>query len=98
MKIFLLFGTRPEYIKIAPVAIELKKQLNIDLKVVFSRQHTNMVENFFPIFNVYPDITLDVNNDGDLSNLSAQILKELNIAIKMKCQIYCLCTATQQRL
>jgi len=49
-KILVLFGTRPEAIKLAPVISELKKS-NFQTIVVSSSQHTDLLAPFLKIFN-----------------------------------------------
>ena len=60
VKILVLFGTRPEAIKLAPVIGELKKSRNFQTVVVSSSQHTNLLQPFLKIFNVKTDYDLRV--------------------------------------
>ncbi len=81
-KIAFVFGTRPEYIKIAPVVSAFRKDGNLDVKLIFTNQHKTMVDDFFPIFKEYPDIKLEIEHDGNLSNLTGNIIKELDVIFK----------------
>lgn len=81
-KLAFIFGTRPEYIKIAPIVNLFKSDKNFDVRLIFTNQHKTMVDEFFPIFNIYPDIRLDVDNQGNLSNLTASIIQKLDALFK----------------
>jgi UDP-N-acetylglucosamine 2-epimerase (non-hydrolysing) len=81
-KVAFVFGTRPEYIKIAPVVSAFRKDGNFDVKLIFTNQHKTMVDDFFPIFKEYPDIKLKIEHDGNLSNLTGNIIKELDVIFK----------------
>lgn len=57
-KILVLFGTRPEAIKLAPLIYRLKKQREFQTVVVSSSQHTDLLEPFLKIFNIETDYDL----------------------------------------
>ena len=57
-KIVVLFGTRPEAIKLAPVILELKKQKFFQTVVVSSSQHTDLLAPFLEIFKLKVDYDL----------------------------------------
>jgi UDP-N-acetylglucosamine 2-epimerase (non-hydrolysing) len=59
-KILVLFGTRPEAIKLAPVLSELKKIPHFQLVVVSSSQHTDLLKPFLEIFEITTDYDLEV--------------------------------------
>ncbi len=53
-KVLVLFGTRPEAVKLAPVISELK-ETNFQTVVVSSSQHSDLLEPFLKIFNIKID-------------------------------------------
>ena len=51
-KVMVVFGTRPEAIKMAPVIKELKKVQDIETRVVVTAQHREMLDQVLqPVFN-----------------------------------------------
>ena len=54
-KVMLVFGTRPEAIKMCPLVNELKKRENIDTKVCVTGQHRQMLDQVLETFGVNPD-------------------------------------------
>ena len=69
MKILIVFGTRPEAIKMAPVVCELKQAL--DVKVCVTAQHREMLDQVLDLFGIKPDYDLDVMQPGqDLFDLT----------------------------
>lgn len=59
-KIMLVFGTRPEAIKMCPLVNELKKRKNIDTIVCVTGQHRQMLDQVLETFNVVPDYDLSI--------------------------------------
>ena len=78
MKMMIVFGTRPEAIKLAPV-IELAKQdPNINLTVCSTGQHSQMLDQALTALNIEPDIDLDVMDQNQtLSSLTAALTTAL---------------------
>ncbi|MCJ7790159.1 MAG: UDP-N-acetylglucosamine 2-epimerase, partial [Candidatus Atribacteria bacterium] len=57
----LIFGTRPETIKIFPIISEIKKYPHlIDFKIVVTGQHREMLDQMLEIFKIIPDYDLDI--------------------------------------
>ena len=54
-KVMLVFGTRPEAIKICPLVNELKKRESIQTVVCVTAQHRQMLDQVLEIFGVVPD-------------------------------------------
>jgi UDP-N-acetylglucosamine 2-epimerase (non-hydrolysing) len=79
IKILVLFGTRPETIKLAPVISELKKrQDDFTMRVVSSSQHTDLLAPFLNIFDIEPDYDLRVMTENQSPNtVCAKILNGL---------------------
>ncbi|MGI8495121.1 MAG: non-hydrolyzing UDP-N-acetylglucosamine 2-epimerase, partial [Pyrinomonadaceae bacterium] len=73
-KIVVLFGTRPEAIKLAPVIFEMKKR-EFQTIVVSSSQHTDLLAPFLQIFNIEVDYDLQVMRENQTpTQVAARIL------------------------
>ena len=59
-EILLLAGTRPEAVKIAPVALALADHAVLRPTIVHSGQHADMVDQALEAFGLKPDVVLDV--------------------------------------
>lgn len=59
-KIMLVFGTRPEAIKMCPLVLELKKRRDIDTLVCVTGQHRQMLDQVLAVFGVTPDYDLSI--------------------------------------
>lgn len=82
-KIMIVFGTRPEAIKICPLILELKKDSNFDVLVCSTGQHKEMLYQVLDIFNVKPNYELDLMNKcNSLSTLTSKIITGIDDIIK----------------
>ena len=82
-KISVIFGTRPEAIKLAPVILELKKYPDFDINICVTAQHREMLDQVLKVFDIKPDTDLDLMvADQTLSDLTARAIKLLDIYIK----------------
>lgn len=71
----IVFGTRPEAIKMCPLVDELRKRNRMDIKVCVTGQHREMLRQVLEIFQVQPDFDLDLMQPGQsLFDLTARIL------------------------
>jgi UDP-N-acetylglucosamine 2-epimerase (non-hydrolysing) len=78
-KILILFGTRPEAIKLAPVIFELEKRAEFETIVVSSSQHTDLLKPFLQIFNIKVDYDLRVMTDNQTPNsVCAKVLQGMD--------------------
>ena len=75
-KIMLVFGTRPEAIKMAPLVHRLAAEPeSFDVKVCVTAQHRQMLDQVLKIFEIVPDIDLNVMRPGqDLFDVTANVL------------------------
>lgn len=74
----LVFGTRPEAIKMAPVVKALAQAEGIDAKVCVTAQHREMLDQVLSLFRIVPDYDLDIMRPGqDLSDITAGVLAGL---------------------
>ncbi|NEV94500.1 UDP-N-acetylglucosamine 2-epimerase (non-hydrolyzing) [Psychroflexus sp. YR1-1] len=78
-KNLIIFGTRPEAIKMAPLIKEfLKDQVNFDTKVCITAQHREMLDQVLSFFEIEPDYDLDLMRPNqNLYSLTADILTSL---------------------
>lgn len=75
-KILIVFGTRPEAIKMAPVVKELQRRSNeFQTTVCVTGQHREMLDQVLDIFEIKPDYDLNIMQPGqDLYDISSRIL------------------------
>lgn len=77
-KVMVVFGTRPEAIKMAPVIKELKKVADIETVVVVSAQHREMLDQVLQLFGIIPDYDLDLMKEKqDLYSITTGVLAGL---------------------
>jgi UDP-N-acetylglucosamine 2-epimerase (non-hydrolysing) len=84
MKILLIFGTRPEAIKMAPIFKEFKKQnSNFEVRVCVTAQHREMLDHVLEFFEITPDYDLDLMKPNqNLFQLTSDILLGLKKVIE----------------
>lgn len=76
IKTLCVFGTRPEAIKMAPLALKLHSESRFDAKVCVTGQHREMLDQVLSLFNLEPDYDLDIMKSGqDLTDVTSSILK-----------------------
>lgn len=63
-KVLLVFGTRPEAIKMAPVVKALKAAPEVDTSVCVTAQHREMLDQVLSLFGIVPDYDLDLMKPG----------------------------------
>lgn len=78
-KVMLVFGTRPEAIKMCPLVKELQKRSNeFETIVCVTGQHREMLDQVLTIFDVKPDYDLNIMKQGqDLTDVTARVLTGL---------------------
>lgn len=77
-KVMLVFGTRPEAIKMCPLVNELKLRKNIITKVCVTGQHRQMLDQVLEIFGVEPDYDLSIMKDKQtLFDITTNILNRI---------------------
>ena len=76
--VMLVFGTRPEAIKMCPLVLELKKRENINTVVCVTGQHRQMLDSVLETFGVVPDYDLSIMKDRQtLFDITANILMKI---------------------
>ena len=83
-KIMLVFGTRPEAIKMAPLVKEFQKQPEqVETVVCVIGQHREMLDQVLRIFDIHPDYDLNIMKQGqDLYDVTAHVLTGLRDVLK----------------
>jgi UDP-N-acetylglucosamine 2-epimerase (non-hydrolysing) len=83
-KVMLIFGTRPEAIKLCPLVKELKKQKDkFETIVCVTAQHREMLDQVLDVFDVKPDYDLNImKNDQTLFDITCRCLTEIGDVIK----------------
>jgi len=83
-KILIVFGTRPEAIKMAPLIKTLQEYPDIfELKVCITAQHREMLDQVLEIFDITADYDLDIMKPNqDLYDITSQILLKLKDILK----------------
>lgn len=77
-KVMLVFGTRPEAIKMCPLVNELKSRKNIQTVVCVTGQHRQMLDQVLETFSVVPDYDLSVMKDKQtLFDVTVNILERI---------------------
>lgn len=80
--ILIVFGTRPEAIKLAPLIIKLKNDNRFKIIVCSTGQHREMLKPILQFFNITPDYDLDLMAPGQsLTSLSTKIMTGLQSII-----------------
>lgn len=77
-KVMLVFGTRPEAIKMCPLVKELKTRKNIETVVCVTGQHREMLTQVLDCFEVVPDYNLDIMQDRQtLYDVTTNIISKI---------------------
>lgn len=84
-KVMVVFGTRPEAIKMAPVIKELKKVDDIETVVVVTAQHREMLDQVLQLFAIEPDYDLDLMKEQqDLFSITGGVLAGLKSILEQE--------------
>jgi UDP-N-acetylglucosamine 2-epimerase (non-hydrolysing) len=80
LRVMVVFGTRPEAVKLAPVINELQKYPStIETMICITAQHREMLDQVLETFEIQPDIDLNLmRHDQSLAELTARIMTELD--------------------
>lgn len=82
-KVLLVFGTRPEAIKMAPLVKELQKKNNIETIVCVTGQHRQMLDQVLQLFEIAPDYDLNIMQQGqDLYDVTSRVLVGMRDVLK----------------
>jgi len=83
-KILIVFGTRPEAIKMAPLIKQIEKQRDIfEIKVCVTAQHREMLDQVLNIFDINPYYDLNImKKNQDLYNVTSNILLDMKTVLE----------------
>lgn len=79
LKVMTVFGTRPEAIKMAPLALALEASPHIDALCCVTAQHREMLDSVLDIFNIKPDYDLNIMSPRQtLSTITGKVLQGMD--------------------
>lgn len=82
-KILLVFGTRPEAVKMCPLILELKTRKEVEVMVCVTGQHREMLNQVMDVFRVVPDYDLAVmTQNQSLFDITINVLQKLQPILK----------------
>ena len=82
-KVLLVFGTRPEAIKMAPLVKAFENDKTIESKVCVTAQHREMLDQVLEMFDITPDYDLNLMKPGqDLYDITANVLLGLKDVLR----------------
>lgn len=85
IKVLLVFGTRPEAIKMAPIAHTLKLAESIDCKICVTGQHKEMLDQVLDLFEIVPDYDLAIMKAGqDIFSVTQDILNGIKEVLSIE--------------
>lgn len=85
MKLSVIFGTRPEAIKLAPLILRLRKTRGVICSVCVTAQHREMLDQVLNIFQITPDVDLNIMRlNQTLPDLTARLLIALGAYLKQE--------------
>jgi UDP-N-acetylglucosamine 2-epimerase (non-hydrolysing) len=83
VRVLLVFGTRPEAIKMAPVLWALRSMPGVSPRVCVTAQHRQMLDQVLGLFDIVPDHDLDLMQPGqDLTAITARVLSGLRDVLR----------------
>lgn len=82
-RLLVVFGTRPEAIKMAPVVHALKTRPEFNVRVCVTGQHRQMLDQVLQFFEIVPDMDLDIMRPGqDLFDVTCQVLLGMRTVLR----------------
>ena len=84
-RVLVIFGTRPEAIKMCPVVLELRKHSDLDTKVCVTGQHREMLDQVLDVFQVKADYDLKVMHERQtLFDITTMILERIKPVLEQE--------------
>ncbi len=75
IKVLMVFGTRPEAIKMAPLVKEIKSREDIECRVLVSAQHREMLDSVLSLFEIIPDYDLNIMQHGQsITDITSRVM------------------------
>ncbi|SFG86996.1 UDP-N-acetylglucosamine 2-epimerase (non-hydrolysing) [Desulfotomaculum arcticum] len=85
MKVLVVFGTRPEAIKMAPLVQLLQRDEQLDCRVAVTAQHREMLDQVLRLFNIVPDHDLNIMRSGQtLFDITGRALAGLQKVLELE--------------
>lgn len=83
IKVMMVFGTRPEAIKMAPLVLKMKADKRFDEITVVTAQHREMLDQVLDIFKITPDYDFNImKKNQTLEGITTKVLEDLTTVIK----------------
>lgn len=78
MKVLIVFGTRPEAIKMAPLALSMAEDPAFETRICVTAQHREMLDQVLRLFAIVPDYDLDIMRPSQgLADITSRILTKM---------------------
>jgi len=85
IRVLIIFGTRPEVIKLYPLIELLKEDKDFEIKILNSGQHKEMVDDLLNLFNINPDFSLNIMKEKQtLEYISIEVMNGVSKILKEK--------------
>ena len=81
-KIAIIYGTRPEAIKLAPVIVELKKVADLEVVIICTGQHKEMLVEIMELWELIPDYSIEPNFISGHSSAIPALMLEIEKVLK----------------
>jgi len=82
-RVMLVFGTRPEAIKMAPLCHKLLDDPNFDVDICITAQHRGMLDQVLDVFDLKPSVDLNImSSKQDLFDITSRVLIEMRSVYK----------------
>ena len=83
MRVLLVFGTRPEAIKMAPLVKAFQSDSRFIVSTCVTAQHREMLDQVLNLFEISPDFDLDIMRPGQtLPNITSEIIARIDVVLK----------------
>jgi UDP-N-acetylglucosamine 2-epimerase (non-hydrolysing) len=77
-KVLIVFGTRPEAIKMAPLIQKIREEPSLEMKVCVTAQHREMLDMVLKLFDITPDFDLNLMSAGQtVTDITVRVLKSM---------------------
>lgn len=82
-RVMVAIGTRPEAIKMAPVVLALRREFWAEVRVLATAQHRDMLDQVLGVFDIEPDLDLDIMRPNQtLPELTSRLLVKLDAVLE----------------
>jgi UDP-N-acetylglucosamine 2-epimerase (non-hydrolysing) len=82
-KVSIIFGTRPEAIKLCPIILEMAQRRMLSVRVCVTGQHRQMLDQVLDVFGVRPDVDLGLMQPNQtLAGLTSRMIEAVDAYLK----------------